>query len=107
MLVGKSDVDTSELVKHTRTSEEFLMYTDSLVPYDFRHNKTIVDNQRYLCCLLLRSCDGVSWDIKKKILDDVMPAIHIVGFTDMLIDVNSLFGLINKDKLMKFKKKGV
>lgn len=106
MLVGKSDVNMSELVKHTKSSEEFLNYSDSLVPEDFKHNKSIIDNQRYLCCLLLRSYSGVSWDIKKKLLDEVMPAIRIVGYTDALIDVNSLFGLVNKGKLLKYKKKG-
>lgn len=105
MLVGKTDVDVRELEVRARDKEEFIKYSDSLIPKDFIHIKAVIDNQRYLCCLLIRASNKVSWEVKKELLDRIMPEISIVGFTDTLIEVNTLFGIANMDKVEKYYRK--
>lgn len=105
MLVGKSNVNLQELLAHTATAEAFIEYSDSLVPSEFRHVKAIIDNQRYLCCLLLRQSKSISWDKKKEILDCVLYDVHIVGYTNCVIEVGTLFALTNRENVNKYYRK--
>lgn len=107
MIVGCADVDLVELRRNCSTKLQLMEYAESLVPEEFRHIKDIVDNQCYLCCLTLRKDTKVSWDIKKPVIDDVMRAISITGFTDCLVEVKSLFALVDLDKLQKYNEKGL
>lgn len=105
MLVGKADIDLRELEVRAGDKDKFLDYVDSLVPIDFKHIPSIVSNQRYICCQLLRTSNKVSWEVKKDLIDSIMLQISIVGYTDSLIEANTLFGVINKDKVLKYRRK--
>ena len=105
MIVGKVEVDVSVLAKHIKNKEEFLAYCDSLVPSEFRHNEHIINNQRYLCCLLLRKTNYVPWSQKKELLDEVMSSIRIVGYVDILIEANVIFSMVDNSKLNKYARK--
>ena len=105
MLVGKSNIELHDLLKHIQNAETFTEYCDSLVPSEFRHVQAIIDNQRYLCCLMLRQAKTVDWSVKSQIIENVMCDIKIIGFTDMIIEVNTLFGLADKERILQFGRK--
>lgn len=105
MLVGKCDVALQELEYRAKNAEEFKKYSDSLVPEDFRHIIAILNNQRYVCCLILRTSKIIPWDVKSTCINNVMRDIQIIGYTDMLIEIDMLLGMINKERIEKIWKK--
>lgn len=102
MIVGKTDVLVEDVEKHSKDVETFVKYAESLVPEEFRHVTAIVDNQKYLCCLILRSSKRVSWEKKKEIINDVMYSIKIVGYTENIISASALLNLADQSKLEKY-----
>ena len=101
MLVGKSDVAIQELERRVKDVEEFKKYCDSLVPEEFKHISAIRNNQRYICCLILRTSKCIPWNIKLSCINRVMQDIQIVCYTDMLIEVDILLGMIDKERVNK------
>lgn len=86
MIVGTSKLKEEDLVKYAKTVETFHEYCIQLIPEEFRHIQPIVNNQIYLCCLCLRKCDAVPWNVKKDILQETLKDVRIVGYTNELID---------------------
>ena len=106
MLVGMCDLAMIHVEEHLSSVDDFLEYADSLVPEDFRHHQAIIDNQRYVCCLVLRKNKLVPWDIKKPIIKEVMQDIKVTGYVDSLIEVTSLFGYSDRNTILKYGGKG-
>ena len=102
MIVGRADITLEDVEKHIKDVEQFINYSDSLVPEEFKHVTAIIHNQRYLCCLILRTSQRVSWDKKKEIIDNVMFGIRIVGYTDEVISARVLLDLADQEKLNKY-----
>ena len=104
MIVGKAYISEIELQHNVKSAEEFIKFCDNLVPKEFRGCKGIVNNQRYLCCLYLRKCKSVSWDVKKEILNTVMPQISVIGYINNLVEVNTLYSHVDMGKVNKYVK---
>lgn len=102
MLIGKASVDKAKLLASLKTVDKFIAFSDSLVPEEFRHVQAILSNQRYICCLLLRKEKSVDWNVKKEIIEKVMEDISIVGYTDVLIEVNKLFAFADMRKVKRY-----
>lgn len=100
MVIG-TITSSEECVKHSRDKETFLEWCDSLVPEEFSHIKSIVDNQRYYCCLLLRR-SSVSWDKKKEIINPIMLKLRVIGFTDSVLEIKYIYNLLNVKKLEEY-----
>jgi len=107
MIVGASRVDKQELVLASTSVQSFEEFCVAQVPDEFKHCREIVDNQKYLCCIILRSIKTVPWDKKKPVIDDVMRGLSIVGFTDTLVEATSLLGVANLKRVKKFKERGL
>ncbi|MBQ2885857.1 MAG: hypothetical protein IJE43_19200 [Alphaproteobacteria bacterium] len=97
MIVGTSNVIKSEMAKHVKSLTDFKQYCKSLVPEEFRHIDAIVNNQQYLCCLVLRKDNNVSWSIKKDLIDAVMRETKIVGCTNELINIADILFFLERD----------
>lgn len=104
MLVGKINIDVEKLKKNTYSKEMFCAYCDSLVPAEFRHRKEIINNQRYICCLVMRNSKLISWDVKKPLINEVMKGLRITGYTDTLLEVGSLFDYTDVKRVNKFRR---
>lgn len=102
MLVGKRDIDIDELIRHSKSTEEFLEYADSLVPEVFRKVPGIVGNQRYLCCIALRNTERISWDRKKEILPILFSKSKLCGYVDTIMEVNNLIDIADMNKLIEY-----
>lgn len=103
MLVGLAAVDVSECIKRTKTYDDFRAYCTSLIPRDFQHVDAIVNNQCYLCCILLRKSDTMTWEQKREFCNMVMSKISTVGYVDCIIEVSSLMGAVDIQRLKKLK----
>lgn len=104
MIVGKSDVSIDELLGHISSVEEFCRYSDSLVPEIFRSVAGIVGNQRYLCCLVIRNSDKVSWDTKKKVLPLFFSKSKLCGYVDYVIEAHDLLDMSSEQKIIQYGK---
>lgn len=102
MLVGKINVELNELERRANNVENFIAYSDSLVPDMFSHVHAIISNQRYVCCLILRRSKNVPWDTKNALIDTVMAGVSIIGFSDQLIEASSLWSLVDRDKVDQY-----
>lgn len=105
LLVGKIDISIAELVRHDSSVEEFISYADSLVPKEFSHLPQILQNQRYINCLLYRKKTMVNWDKKKEICNGVLRTVNVSGFTDRLIEVGNLMNMVDSRVLESFYRK--
>ena len=102
MLVGKFDISPEDVGKHTDSIKSFLDYSDSFVPVEFSHLEKVLENQRYLCCMLLRRSENVSWTIKNNILNHVLSHISICGFADSLIDIGTIYNFVDMKKVDRY-----
>lgn len=102
MIVGKSDISIDELVTHISSVEEFCKYSDSLIPEIFRNVTGIVGNQRYLCCLVIRNSNKVSWDTKKKVLPLFFSKSKLCGYVDCIIEAYDLLDMSSKQKIVQY-----
>lgn len=102
MIVGKSDISIDELVTHISSVEEFCKYSDSLIPEIFRSVTGIVGNQRYLCCLVIRNSNKVSWDTKKKVLPLFFSKSKLCGYVDCIIEACDLLDMSSKQKIVQY-----
>lgn len=104
MIVGQSNVSLKSLERHAHSAKEFIEFSDSLVPEEFRHISAFTSNQRYLNCLLLRKSQLVPWDRKKEIISEVMKGLSIIGYTDTVIEVGWLYSVVDFNKVEKYLK---
>lgn len=107
MLVGNSKVSVADVEKHCQSTGTFLDFADSLVPEEFKHVQAIIDNQRYLCCLLLRRSTKYPYDKKAEIIENVMSNVSIVGYVNDIEDVSSIYSLVDYKRLEEYRRRGV
>lgn len=99
MLVGNASVTVDSVSAHAVNVQTLFKYSDSLVPKEFSGCKGIIDNQRYLCCVLLRKSTTVSWEHKKQLLNEAMPQIRVSGLTSSVLSVDILKTYANQERL--------
>ena len=102
MIVGKAGLTAKEVEKHCASYEELISFSDSLIPEEWRHLQAILDNQRYICALLLRSCSNVKWEKKKPIIDRILSECSIVGYADTLYDAKVIWSELNKERVHEY-----
>ena len=96
MIVGSKVVNDAELSKHVGSVSDFKDYCKELVPVEFRHLQAVINNQIYLCCLYVRRSNRIDWETKKKILNDALRDVHIVGCTNELLNVSDILMYIER-----------
>lgn len=105
MIVGTTNINTHEALKHLKTHEEFNKYAKSIIPKFFGVVPEIVDNQKYLILLSIRKDNTIPWDVKKPILKEFMQGIKIIGYTDTLIDYDTVMSMCDIDVLKAYGRK--
>jgi len=103
LLVGNSKVTVLDIERNCWDVDSFIKYSDSLIPEEFRSVQAIVDNQRYLNCLLLRKSKKLSFEQKNKILNEIMKNISIVGYCNEVEDISAVYSLVNEKLVSKYK----
>lgn len=102
MIIGSSSVNNAELIKCSKSYDDFLAYCKKLVPQEFRHVDVIINNQCYFCALKLRSCKEVSWEVKKPLCNEVLRKHQICGGLNEIIEVGNLLTIVNIQRLKDF-----
>lgn len=103
MIVGKKDIVINELIKHTKSIEDLIEYSNSLIPKEFLHLKSIQDNQLYYLLLLLKK-SNITYE-KKKELSELFVNISPIGYTDTIVPLDILINRVSLSKIRKYYRK--
>ena len=104
MLIGTSKISHG-LESHISSYEDFMEFARSLVPQEFRHNLALINNQAYFNAMTLRKSANVPWDKKKDIIEVVMRNITVSGYTDVIIDIESIYDYVDSNRVERFWRK--
>lgn len=103
MLIGNLCIDDKYL-KTCKTSEDIVVYSDSLVPEQYREFKTILHNQRYYLAQHIAESSLFSKDIKNEYIEALISNIHIIGQLGVYVDCNKLNEYVDVDDIIKYYK---
>lgn len=102
MIVGKKDIDAYDVLEHCGTVYELRDYADSLVPRILKHDKRIVNNQRYLVATVVRNIKSIPWDRRKELYEGLLEGVAISGLANVLYDYEDIMYSVDIDKLADF-----
>ena len=94
MVVGVKDVPLRELEARMHDFKELDKYVRSLVPIAVRHNKLIVDNQKYIaaCCLKKSKRDYYA---VKAATDYLTKHVSVTGLCDVVTEFNEVLNYVD------------
>lgn len=101
MIVGNSNLSIEDVTNHSNSYEELIEFSDLQIPEEWRHVQAIIDNQRYVCALLLRK-SSLKWDKKKPIIDRIMSEVSVVGYSDTLYDAKTIWSEISREGVRNY-----
>lgn len=90
MIVGCKDIDFSALKQACRNEDSLLRFTTGLVPAPLRHIPEVIDNQKYLVALQVRSVQSMTWQKRKDLCEALLLGVRIKGVPDALYDYKDL-----------------
>ena len=79
MIVGRKDIDFTKLKLACRSEDSLLRFTIDLVPTPLRHIREVVDNQKYLVALHVRSLQSLPWQKRKDLCEHLLHGARIKG----------------------------
>lgn len=106
MIVGTKDINPQELLKNCRSVETLREYCTLLVPRVIRHNKSIVDNQKYICALYVREFKSLSYKDRKELYEGLLKDVSITGLANYVYDFNDILNEIDIEKLAMYVAEG-
>ncbi len=102
MIIGNASLTVEDVEMHASSYEELTKYSDSQIPEEWRHLQVIVDNQRYICAMLLRKSTKIEWKEKRELIDRILSEVKIVGYTDVLYDAKTIWSLISRERVLEY-----
>lgn len=101
MIVGTRDIDRAGLRRACSSSESLIRYSDGLVPKFMTHIQPILENQRYLTAIIVRSLQGIPYVTKSKLVNALLDGVVVRGNISTIIAVEDLLTEIDLDKVFK------
>ena len=102
MIVGRKDIDFTQLRQACRSEDSLLRFAISLVPTPLRHIPAIVDNQKYLVALHVRAIQSMPWQKRKDLCEHLLCGARIKGVPDMLYDYTDLLLAIDVEAFERY-----
>ena len=102
MLVGVTNLNSDELLKHCGSAESLIQYSVELVPTYFRHQKAIVDNQRYLVAVYVRNLFKNDYNKWHPLCEGLLEGVHITGTVTNLYSCTDLLEACDTEILYKY-----
>lgn len=104
MIVGKKEIDYSELKSACASPDKLVQFADGLVPTPLRHLREIRDNQRYLVALQVRNIQSFSWKKKQVLCEALLQDVRVKGVVDVLYDYTDLLRVIDREAFTRYLK---
>lgn len=102
MIVGCREVDLKKLKSVYNVQESLDNYCISLVPKYVRHVKEIVDNQKYLVALYLRTLESIPFKEREYWSNYLTKDIHVTGLLNSIVDFKDLMLYTDVKQLVNF-----
>lgn len=99
MIVGTKYIDRGDLFRHCKTVQMLKDYCEMLVPRVIRHDKRIVDNQRYLVAMYVRDFKSLPYTSRKELYEGLLDGVSITGLANCLYDFDDLIAEVDIEKL--------
>jgi len=100
MIVGRKDFTKLKLA--CRSEDSLLRFTVDLVPTPLRHIREVVDNQKYLVALHVRSLQSLPWQKRKDLCEHLLHGARIKGVPDTLYDYSDLLLAIDSEAFERY-----
>lgn len=101
MLVGTKVIPRDKLKEACKSKEDLEAFAISLVPRVLRHVDSVINNQKYLVAVEIRSLRGLLFLEKKHLTESILEGVYITGSINTLIDMEDLLISTNADLLFK------
>lgn len=102
MIVGRKDIDFTKLKLACRSEDSLLRFTGDLVPTPLRHIREVVDNQKYLVALHVRSMQSLPWQKRKDLCEHLLHGARIKGVPDTIYDYSDLLLAIDSEAFERY-----
>ena len=101
MIVGTKYIDRGDLFRHCKTVQMLKDYCEMLVPRVIRHDKRIVDNQKYLVlgAMYVRDSKPLPNPSRKELYEGLLEGVSITGLANCLYDFDDLIAEVDIEKL--------
>lgn len=106
MIVGCKDIDLYEVRQHCHNVNTLRDYSDSLVPRILRHDKRIINNQRYYVALFVRNIKSIQFNRRKELYEGLLEGVSISGLANEVYDFEDLMSVIDVNRLADFINRG-
>lgn len=104
--MGTKEVEAHDVAMHCYDVDALRKYSDSLVPRILRHDKRIVNNQRYLIAMVVRSLVSIPYAKRKKLCEGLLEGVSISGLANEIYDYDDIILSIDVNKLAIFINRG-
>lgn len=101
MIVGSKIINRPALISACINEKTIVEFARNLVPRFIRHNKEIVDNQRYLVALEVRELNEVPYGKKIKLTNALLSGILIRGTLNRITDIEDIMISVNMDMILE------
>ena len=102
MIVGTKEINLKVLKSKCGSIESLITYCEELVPRIVRHNREIVDNQKYLVALYLRDIKTIPFDKRHELCEELLRDVSLTGHANEIHDFDEILGEIDVDKLATY-----
>ena len=100
MIVGSKIINKASLLSACLNEKTVVQYARELVPRFIRHNKEIVDNQRYLVALEVRELREIPYGKKTKLINALLSGIIVRGTINRITDIEDIMISVNMDMIL-------
>lgn len=94
MLIGSKDLSKLERNLHNLSS-----YSVSLVPKYLRHNRAIINNQKYYVALAVRENKKLKFDKRMQLCQSLLSDVSITGTISAFYSIDEIFPYVDFNKL--------
>lgn len=102
MIVGCKDIDFTELKRACRSISALRDLALDLVPTPLRHIPAVLDNQKYLIALQVRSVQSFTWQKRKSLCEAILEGVRIKGVPDVFYDYDDILQSIDRDAFKRY-----
>lgn len=100
MIIGSANLDHKFLLQNYGEADKIRAYAYSLVPEEFQHCTAIKHNQLYFIVMSIRKIESIKdFKLMNKTITELLSTIRVTGYMDEIIEVSSIYNLINMNKV--------
>lgn len=102
MIVGCKDIKFADLKRACVNDETLIKFAVGLVPTPLQHLPAIVDNQKYLVALQVRTIQSLPWKRKKDLCESLLQGVKVKGVPDTIYDYADILLAIDSELFSQY-----